>query len=251
MNKLHKLIVATLLLNNSTVFCGEVSIAVAGNFFKPLKALAAQFEQQSDHKVTISVGASGKLYAQISNGAPFELFFSADQQRPSKLVTQKLAVKESQFTYAKGKLALWSSNPNLIDDQGKRLSSIDLKHLAIANPKTAPYGAQAVNVLKNLGLYQYLQAKLILGQNIGQTFQFVSSASVKQGIIALSQITKHGQITSGSAWIIPESYYQAIQQDVVLLEKGKKNPVAHEFLDYLKTVNARNIIRSFGYEVDD
>lgn len=250
MKILNQFIASTILLTSYSVSAGEVSIAVAGNFFKPLKVLATQFEAQSGDHAVLSVGSTGKLYAQISNGAPFELFLAADQKRVSKLVEQKLAVKESQFTYAKGKLVLWSKKPNLIDAQGKYLSATTLKRLAIANPKTAPYGEQAVNVLKNLGLYKKLKTKLVQGQNIGQTFQYVSTGSVEQGIIAMSQVTVNGKITSGSAWIIPSSLYQAIQQDAVLLKKGKTNPVAQQFLDYLKSPSAVQIIRSFGYEVD-
>lgn len=250
MTLLNKFIGSILLLSSSFSFAGEISVAVAGNFFKPLKVLASRFESQTGHKVLLSVGATGKLYAQISNGAPFELFLAADQKRPAKLIEQQLAVKESQFTYAKGKLVLWSTDPALIDAQGLRLKSPDLLHVAIANPKTAPYGEQAVRVLKNLGIYKQLQTKLVQGQNISQVFQYVSSGNVQQGILALSQVTSAGKITSGSAWIIPGSLYQAIQQDAVLLNKGKDNPAAREFLAYLKTPAAVQIIRSFGYEVD-
>jgi len=232
-----------------TACAGEVSVAVAGNFFKPIKELVTEFEAQSGHKVELSVGSTGKLYAQISNGAPFELFFAADQKRPAKLVAQKLATKESQFTYARGQLVLWSKNPNVIDAHGKRLSSPALKRLAIANPKAAPYGEQAVNALTKLGLYKQLESKIVQGQNIGQTYQYVSSGSVEQGIIAMSQVTVNGKITTGSAWIIPSDLYDAIQQDAVLLEKGKNNPVAQQFLDYIKSPAALKIIRSFGYEV--
>jgi len=250
MKYLNSIISATLLLSSTVAFAGQVSVAVAGNFFKPIKVLAADFEAQSGHQVALSVGATGKLYAQISNGAPFELFFAADQKRPSKLVEQKLAVKTSQFTYAQGQLVLWSKNPGVIDAQGKRLSSPDIKRLAIANPKAAPYGEQAVNALTKLGLYKQLESKIVQAQNIGQTYQYVSSGSVEQGIIAMSQVTVNGQITSGSSWVIPSDLYDAIQQDAVLLEKGKGNPVAQQFLDYIKSPAALKIIRSFGYEVD-
>lgn len=248
---LNKTICSALLLASSSFsFAGEISVAVAGNFFKPLKVLAAQFESQTGHKVQLSAGATGKLYAQIVNGAPFEVFLAADQKRITKLIEKKMAVKESQFTYAKGKLVFWSSDPTLIDAQGLRLKSPDIIHLAIANPKAAPYGEQAVNVLKKMGIYKQLQDKLVLGQNIGQTFQYVSNGNVQQGIVALSQVTIDGKITSGSSWIIPSSLYQAIQQDAVLLNKGKNNPAASEFLRYLKSPSAIKLIRSFGYEVD-
>lgn len=229
---------------------GDINVAVAGNFFKPLKVLIAKFELQTGHRVLVSVGSTGKLYAQINNGAPFDLFLAADQTRPSKLIQQNLAVQNSQFTYAKGKLVLWSSESNLIDAQGDRLLSADLIHLAIANPDIAPYGEQAVQVLKNLNIYQKLSPKLVLGQNVGQVFQYVSSGNIKQGIIPLSQVTINGKINSGSAWIIPSSLYHPIQQDAVLLNKGKNNAIAKSFLNYLKTPEALEIISSFGYEVD-
>lgn len=250
MTRSRLFISSILLLSSSFSFADEISVAVAGNFFKPLKVLAAQFESQTGHNVLLSVGATGKLYAQICNGAPFELFLAADQKRPAKLVEQHLAVKETQFTYGKGKLVLWSKDPALIDTQGLRLNALDLRNLAIANPKIAPYGEQAVQVLKNLGIYQQLDAKLVQGQSIGQAFQYVSSGNVQQGILALSQVTHDGKLTAGSAWIIPSKLYQAIKQDAVLLNKGKDNPAAREFLDYLKTPAAVQIIRSFGYEVD-
>jgi len=249
MRYINSIISATLLLSSSVACAGEVNVAVAGNFFKPIKVLAADFEEKSGHRIALSVGATGKLYAQISNGAPFELFFAADQKRPTKLVTQKLAVKASQFTYAQGQLVLWSKNTDAIDAQGSILSSPDLQRLAIANPKAAPYGEQAVNALTKLGLYKQLENKIVQGQNIGQTYQYVSSGSVEQGIIAMSQVTVNGEITTGSAWVIPSELYDAIQQDAVLLERGKDNPVAQQFLDYIKSPSAIKIIRSFGYEV--
>ena len=249
MKLFNALISNTLLLCSSITFAGEVSVAVAGNFYKPIKVLASEFEAKSGHNVALSVGATGKLYAQISNGAPFDVFFAADQRRPTQLVAENLAVKESQFTYAQGQLVLWSKTPGVIDAQGKRLHSAEMKRLAIANPKAAPYGEQAVNALTKLGLYQQLENKIVQGQNIGQTYQYVSSGSVKQGIIAISQVTVNGKISIGSSWIIPNDLYDAIQQDAVLLEKGKENPVAVEFLDYIKSPSALKIIRSFGYEV--
>lgn len=245
-----RLLTSILLLISSTLcWAGEASIAVAGNFFKPIKVLAAQFEEKTGHRVQLSAGSTGKLYAQISNGAPFDVFFAADQRRPSKLVSDQLAVAHSQFTYAQGQLVLWSKDPSTVDKQGALLSSPTLKRLAIANPKAAPYGEQAINALQKMGLYQQLAPKLVQGQNIGQTYQYVSSGSVQQGIVALSQVMLDGHINSGSYWLIPTELYQAIQQDAVLLEKGKDNPVANAFLEYIKSPQALNTIRSFGYKV--
>lgn len=249
MKKLKFLISSLLLFSCNFTFAGEVNIAVAGNFFRPLQALVLEFEQNSNDKINISVGSSGKLYAQIVNGAPFDILLSADTKRPSKLIADELAIQDSQFTYARGKLVLWSHDPTVIDSQGKRLLSKKIKHLAIANPKLAPYGEQAVAVLKKLEVYEQLQDKLVVGQSVGQALQYISSSSVKQGIIALSQVTRGGEINEGSAWIIPTDLYQTIQQDAVLLNQGKDNPVANAFLEYLKTESAFNIIRSFGYEV--
>lgn len=254
MKYLNKLIGSTFLLScllcNGISYAGEVSVAVAGNFAKPLKVLVEKFESNTGQKVAISVGSTGKLYAQIINGAPFEVFLASDQKRPIKLVERNLAVKSSQFTYAKGKLVLWSKKIGGAELGEMFLSSTELKHLAIADPKMAPYGVQAIFALKNLGLYQQLKDKLIRAQNVGQAYQYLNSGSIEMGIIALSQVTENGKINIGSAWIIPHSLYQPIQQDGVLLEKGKSNPVALLFLDYLKTPEALQIIRSFGYEVD-
>lgn len=239
----------TLLLISKGALAEQVMIAVAGNFFKPLKVIAAEFERQSGHKALLSVGSTGKLYAQIVNGAPFEIFIAADQTRPKKLVEQHLAVIDTQFTYAQGKLVLWSKDKNQIDIQGKILQSKDLIHLAIVNPKIAPYGEAAVDVLKNIGVYQQLKPKLVLGQNLGQSFQQISSGAVKQGIIALSQVITNGKLISGSTWIIPESLYSPIQQDAILLNKGKENPAAIAFLTFLKSPTSQALIKAYGYEV--
>jgi len=239
-----------LTLTSTQITAGELNIAVAGNFFKPLKKLSIEFEKNTKHKLNLSVGSTGKLYAQITHGAPFEIFLAADQKRVSALVEQKQAVKESQFTYAIGRLVLWSKDPDFIDQTEAALSSPNVTYIAIANPKTAPYGKQAINTLKALGLHQTLQDKLVLAQNVGQAFQYISSGNTQLGIIALSQVTANQKLTSGSAWIIPTHLYQPIKQDAVLLKKGESNPVAQAFLDYLKTPIAIEIIRSYGYEVE-
>lgn len=265
MKNLHRFIVSTfflLLFLSSTALLSspfahashelkkeKVSIAVAGNFLKPLKVLAEKFESKTKYKVAISVGSTGKLYAQITNGAPFELFLSADQKRPTQLISQKLAIKNSLFTYAIGSLVLWSSDQERIDSGGELLSSPDLKHLAIANPNVSPYGEQTIQALKALGVYNQLKNKFVQGQNLGQTFQYISSGNIQQGIIAESQVTLKGEITSGSIWILPKHLYQPIKQDAVLLEKGRYNPAAKAFIDYLKTPEAVKIINSFGYKV--
>ena len=251
---LHRFITNTFILllllsGQFTYAAGQVNVAVAGNFFKPLKELANEFESKTGHKIVISVGSSGKLFAQISNGAPFDLFLSADQKRPTQLTQQNLAISDSQFTYAIGKLVFWSSIQNHITMQGKYLRSPNLKYLAIANPAVSPYGEQTIRALKKLGVYKYVKDKFVQGQNLGQTYQYISSGNIQQGIIALSQVTHEGEISSGSFWILPKSLYQPIKQDAVLLEKGRNNSVAKEFIAFLKTPLAIKIIRSFGYEV--
>lgn len=229
---------------------GQLSVAVAGNFYKPLQVISAQYQALTGDKILLSVGATGQLYAQLINGAPFEILLAADRASPSKLVEQGLAVKGSQFTYAKGKLLLWSSDPSLVDDAGEILRSPQIVHLAIANPKTAPYGAAAIDVLKNLGVYQQLKDKIVEGQSVGQSFQQISSGVVSLGIIALSQLVVDNKIASGSGWVIPTTLYQPIEQDAVLLIKGTTNPIAKDFLRYLQTPECKEIIRSFGYEVE-
>lgn len=249
MRLLKSWLLSTLLISQQ-LFAGQVNVAVAGNFFKPLKTLATQFESESGHHVAISVAATGKLYAQILHGAPFDLFLAADQKRPASLINKQLAIAGSQFTYAQGQLVLWSNNTQAVDKQGYCLFSPAIDYLAIANPKVAPYGEQSINVLKNLGAYAQLASKLVQGQNIGQTYQYLSSGSIEMGIIALSQVTDNGQITQGSYWLIPESLYQPIKQDAVLLKHGQHNAAALAFLHYLTTPAALQTIQSFGYKVE-
>ncbi|WP_432463115.1 molybdate ABC transporter substrate-binding protein [Agarivorans sp. QJM3NY_33] len=228
-----------------------LKVAVAGNFYKPLLQIAAQYHQDTGHRLLISTGSTGKLYAQIRNGAPFEFFMAADQVRPSQLVAEGMALADSQFTYAQGRLVLWSNQNNLVDQQGKVLNNFQLPYLAISNPKTAPYGAASVTVLKNLGLYQQLQPKLVEGQSVGQTFQQVSSGAAPLGFVALSQVYVDGEISHGSAWIVPSDLYQAIKQDAVILKKGEGNPQAKAFLSYLQTPPIQALIKSFGYQVNE
>lgn len=225
----------------------EVQVAVASNFSKPLETLATAFKTVSGHELKISAGATGKLYAQIENGAPFEVFLSADSNTPKKLVDAHLAVADSQFTYALGKLVLWSSKQGYIDAQGKVLNKNEFKHLAIANPKTAPYGAAALQVLAHLGLTPSLEAKIVQGENISQTYEFVSTGNAELGFVAWSQVAPDGALKDGSVWQVPEDLYQPIQQDAVLLTKGKANIAAKALLDFLKTPAAQKLITEAGY----
>lgn len=231
------------------VHAEEVSVAVAANFTAPMQKIAAEFEKDTGHKVTLAFGATGKFYAQITNGAPFEVFLSADDETPKKLENEAYAVKGSRFTYAIGKLVLWSATTGYVDSEGIVLTKGEFKHIALANPKTAPYGTAAVETLKQLGLTDKVQAKMVQGENIAQTHQFVSTGNAELGFVALSQVFKDGTLTSGSAWIVPSKYYSTIRQDAVILNKGKNNAGAVALMGYLKGEKAKVIIRSFGYEL--
>lgn len=224
-------------------------VAVAANFTKPMNEIAAEFEKATGHSAKLSFGSSGRFVNQIENGAPFEVFLSAGISDSQKLIQDGLAIQDSQFIYALGKLVLWSSKPGYVDDQGTILSKGGYTHLAIADPKLAPYGLAATETLKALGLTEKTQALLVQGENIAQTQQFVQSGNAELGFVALSQVYEDGKITSGSAWIIPSHYYSPIQQNAVLLTLGKDNPAAHALLAFLKTPPAISIIKKYGYEL--
>ena len=228
---------------------GEVQVAVAANFSAPVQAIASAFEKATGDKVIASFGATGQFYAQIKNGAPFEVFLAADSATPAKLESENAIVPGSRFTYATGKLALWSAKPGYVDDQGAVLRQNTFSHLSIANPKTAPYGLAATQVLGKLGLSEPLAPKIVQGQNISQAYQFISTGNAELGFVALSQIYKDGKITEGSAWIVPANLHDAIEQDAVILIKGKDNTVAKSFTEFLKGPEAAAIIKSYGYEL--
>ncbi|KSW22854.1 MULTISPECIES: molybdate ABC transporter substrate-binding protein [unclassified Pseudomonas] len=227
----------------------EVQVAVAANFTAPIQAIAKDFEKDTGHKLVASFGATGQFYAQIKNGAPFEVFLAADDSTPAKLEQEKAVVPGSRFTYAIGKLALWSPKDGYVDAKGEVLKKGGFQHLSIANPKTAPYGLAATQVLDKLGLKDKLTGKIVEGQNIGQAYQFVSSGNAELGFVALSQIYKDGKVTAGSAWIVPADLYEPIRQDAVILEKGKDNAAARALVDYLKGPKAAAVIKAYGYEL--
>ncbi len=234
----------------SLVLADEISVAVAANFSEPMQKIAATFEQKTGHSVQLSPASTGKLYAQIKNGAPFDIFLSADDTTPNKLATEGYTIAGSQFTYATGKLVLWSAKKHFVDDNGSALKNGLFAHLAIANPNTAPYGTAAIETLKKMDLLTAVQPKLVQGENITQTFQFVSSGNAELGFVALSQVYKDGKITSGSAWIVPASLHTPLRQDAVLLKISQPKPAAKQLFDYLKNDDtARQIIRSYGYEI--
>ncbi|MNO81255.1 Molybdate-binding periplasmic protein precursor [compost metagenome] len=239
---------ASLIIVNSA-WADEVQVAVAANFTAPIQAIAKDFQQDTGHTLIAAYGATGQFYAQIKNGAPFEVFLAADDSTPAKLEQEKAIVPGSRFTYAIGTLALWSAKPGYVDAQGEVLKKNDFKHLSIANPKTAPYGLAATQVLDKLQLTEATKAKLVEGQNITQAFQFVSTGNAELGFVALSQIYKDGKVENGSAWVVPSSLHEPIRQDAVILNKGKDNPAAKAFIEYLKSPKAAALIKSYGYEI--
>jgi molybdate transport system substrate-binding protein len=225
----------------------DVQVAVAANFTAPMQKIAAAFEQDTGHKAILAFGATGKFYAQIVNGAPFEVLLAADDETPAKLETERRTVPGTRFTYATGKLVLWSAKDGYVDGQGQVLKTGDYAHLAIANPKTAPYGAAAVETLNKLGVYDRVQGKLVQGENIAQAYQFVSTGNAPLGFVALSQVYRDGRFTSGSGWIVPAHLHGPIRQDAVILARGRANPAAKALASYLKSDRAKEIIRSYGY----
>jgi len=236
-------------LSSTAVLAEEVQVAVAANFAAPMKQIAADFEKATGHKAVLAFGATGKFYAQIRNGAPFEILLSADDETPSKLAGEGAAIAASQFTYAKGKLVLWSAKPAIVDAQGEVLKRGGFDHLALANPRLAPYGAAAVEAMKGLGVHDGLAAKFVTAENIGQTYQFVKSGNALLGFVALSQVSKDNRITEGSAWVIPANLYQPIKQDAIVLNAGKGKPAPEALMKFLQGDKAKAVIRSYGYDL--
>jgi molybdate transport system substrate-binding protein len=226
----------------------EVQVAVAANFIAPMKLIVADFEKNTGHIAILSFGATGKFYAQITNGAAYEVFLAADEETPVKLEKNGFAVSGSRFTYATGKLVLWSAQLGLVDAQGDVLKKNTFSKLAIAAPKVAPYGAAAVESMTKLGLLATLEPKLVTGESIGQAFSFVATGNAELGFLALSQVYVGGKLKSGSAWIVPDHLHSPIRQDAVLLTKGKANKAALALVVFLKTEKAKTVIRSFGYQ---
>ncbi len=226
----------------------EVQVAVAANFTAPMQAIAAEFAKDTGHRALLAFGATGKFYAQIHHGAPFEVLLAADATTPAKLEGEGATLAGSRFTYAIGTLVLWSPREGYVDGNGEVLKKADFQHLALANPKTAPYGVAALATLARLGIAEEtLQGRLVLGENITQAHQFVATGNAELGFIALSQVYQDGKVTSGSAWIVPAEYHAPIRQDAVILAKGKDNPAAAALVDYLKGPKATALIRAYGY----
>jgi molybdate transport system substrate-binding protein len=237
------------LLTSTSPHAADVQVAVAANFTAPMQQIAAGFEKETGHKAVLSFGATGKFYAQIVNGAPFDVFLAADETTPARLEKEGYAVAGSRFTFAIGELALWSARTGFVDAKGEILQHGNFKKLAIANPKTAPYGAAAIETLKKLNLLESVRPKFVQGENISQTLQFVSTGNAEIGFVARSQVMKDGKLNSGSAWIVSAEFHPPIYQDAALLAKGRDNPAATALLAYLKGDKARAVIRSFGYDL--
>jgi molybdate transport system substrate-binding protein len=227
----------------------EVNVAVAANFTAPMNTIAAEFAKDTGHQAKLAFGSTGKFYAQIKNGAPFQILLSADDETPAKLEQEGLGVSGSRYTYAVGTLVLWSAKPGLVDANGEVLKTGQFHKLALANPKLAPYGKAAVEVLTGMGLANAVTPKFVQGENIAQTYQFVMTGNAELGFVALSQVMKDGRIIGGSAWIVPGKLHTQIRQDAVILSSGKGNAAAEALMKYLKGDKAKAIIKSYGYAI--
>ena len=213
-----------------------------------MKQIADEFNTHTGHKATLSIGSTGKFYAQIVNGAPFDVLLAADDETPARLEKEGAATPGTRFTYATGRLVLWSARPQLVDGKAAVLLHQNFRHLAIAAPKLAPYGAASVQALSNMGMLAALQGKLVTGDSIGQVFSMVASGNAELGFVARSQVFENGLLKSGSAWEVPASLHTPLKQDAVLLVRAKNNPAAQQLLAFLKSAQARTIMASFGYE---
>ena len=245
---IHGAFICALLMSAiQTLYADEIKIAVASNFSPTMTVISRQFEKSTGHKVKLIPGSTGKHYAQIHHGAPFDLFFAADRERPQRLEEEGLAIVDSRFTYAIGKVVLWSPDKHLIDSQGKVLQQDSIRYLAIANPKLAPYGIAARQILQKIGLWQHYQGRLVRGENIAQTYQFVKTGNATLGFVAYSQI-KADSTLSGSYWIAPQDLYTPIEQQAILL---KDTPAARAFMTFMRLPEIIVLIKSRGYELPE
>lgn len=226
---------------------GEVRIAAASNFASPLEGLAREFTDATGHRAVVASAATGKLYAQIRNGAPFDVLLAADDEIPARLEAAGLAVPGTRFTYATGRLALWTASA-----EGAPVGPDSLRaargRIAIANPRVAPYGRAAVEALRDLGLYEAVEGRLVMGENIAQAHQFAASGNAAFGLVAQAQVWRAGRFVAGRGWLVPEVHHAPIRQDAVLLHRGRDNPAARAFLTFLATDPARALIRAAGYD---
>lgn len=238
-------------LGCTQVAADTVRVAVASNFMAPMQRIAAEFERRTGHNALLSSGATGKLYAQIVNGAPFDILLSADDETPKRLVSDAIGIADSGFTYAIGRLVLWSVQGGRVDAKGAVLRQGDYRHLAIANPRTAPYGLAAVQTLRSLGVHDALSAKFVQGENIAQTLQFVASGNAELGFVALSQLRQGDKPLQGSMWLVPATLHEPIRQDALLLRRAQQQPAALALMHFLQSESARAIVREAGYELPD
>lgn len=238
------------LISPRLLLADQINVAVASNFTTTLRLLVTEFEAQSDHQVVISNASTGKLFAQINHGAPFDIFLAADSERPERLEDEQKSVAGSRFTYALGRVVFWSPAAPPEQDGKQLLTSGIRLRLAIANPKTAPYGVAAQSILKQLALWNANRVKLVRGENIGQTFQFISSGAVDGGFVALSQIKDQKQ-SQGAIWLVPQELYPPIRQQAVLLKRAENNRAAQAFMSFLKSEQAHNLIRTSGYDIEE
>lgn len=229
----------------------EALVAVAANFAEAIGELRSMFEERSGHRLRVTTGSTGKLYAQIKAGAPFDVLLSADAATPQRLEAEGAAVAGMRFTYAVGRLTLWSRDAQRIaGDPRAALTAADLRHLAIANPDLAPYGVAAREALQNLGVWETVQDRLVMGQNIGHTYSLVASGNAQLGLVALSAVLSPRAGTTGSRWDVPQALFTPIRQDALLLKAGASNAAAREFLRFLRSDPARAVIRRYGYAVE-
>jgi molybdate transport system substrate-binding protein len=226
---------------------GQVQVAVAANMTAPMKQIAADFARATGHEAVVSLGSTGKFYAQIRNGAPFEVLLAADDETPAKLEQEGLGVKGTRFTYATGQLVLWSADPNAVDAKGQVLREPPRGKLAIADPRLAPYGAAAMEALTRMGVLAAWQPNIVQGENIGQAYQFAATGNAPLGFVALAQVMVDGKIAKGSAWIVPGSLHSPLKQDAIVLKPGESNPAAAALMEYLRSDAARATLRGFGY----
>ena len=248
--RLHRLLALTAALAFTTLARADVvQVAVAANFTAPARALAEVFARTTGHEARLSFGATGAFYTQIKNGAPFDVLLAADDERPARLEKEGDTVAGSRFTYATGQLVLWSAKPGLVDDEGAVLKHGQFGKIAIANPKNAPYGAAAVEAMNKLGLAATLQPKLVTGESIGQTFNFIATGNAELGFVALAQVLEGGKLKSGLMWVVPAQYHAPIIQDAVILKRAANNPAAKAWMELLKTPQSKELIRSYGYAV--
>ena len=244
---LLKLLYLLTLLAAGWAQAGQVSVAVAANFSAPMQKIAAAFARQTGHQAQLSFGSTGKLYAQIRNGAPFQVLLAADEATPARLEREGRAVVSTRFTYAVGKLVLWSKQPALVDPQGAVLRRRDFDHIALADPKLSPYGAAAIEVLTHLHLQDRLRPRWVYGENIAQAYQFVDSENAALGFVALSQVWQDGKLRQGSMWLVPQSLYTPLRQDAVLLEPGHQHNAAVALLAFMRSAEVREILQGYGY----